>query len=543
MTLPPHFFTRTLPTPVRAPKMILFNDSLAHALGLSALASKPGQPTSPHNTLEPLATHASPSPTTNATHESPADPHATTVNHAEWLEWCSGNRVPEWADPIAQAYAGHQFAHFTMLGDGRAILLGEHVTPALELTTDKLPTSVLPASALPAGARFDVQLKGAGRTPYSRRGDGRAALGPMLREYIISEAMHALGIPTTRSLAVVSTGEKVYREEILDGAVLTRIASSHIRVGTFQFAAAVDRDDGLRKLTEYTIQRHDADLANSENRFEAFLHAVIDRQARLIAQWNQVGFIHGVMNTDNMSIAGETIDYGPCAFMDRYDPETVFSSIDRHGRYAFGNQPQIAQWNLARFAETLLPLLDPATANNTASADPSLLAIEKAKAAIDRFPTLYMDHWLSGMRHKLGLSNAEPGDLDLVHRLLNLMQKNKSDYTATWRALGSAQPSDQALFQDEAFHAWRSDWQNRLSRQPLSPEEARALMNQHNPAVIPRNHLVEAAIQAATAHQDFGPTHSLIAAIQQPFLETEQNLLYRLPPETEDPNYRTFCGT
>ena len=356
-SLPPHFFQRALPTPVRAPGMVFFNSSLAESLGFS------------------------PDPTVPAT----------------LAPYFAGNSIFNGSEPIAQAYAGHQFAHFTMLGDGRAILLGEHLTPQ--------------------GERFDVQLKGSGPTPYSRRGDGRAALGPMLRELIISEAMHALGIPTTRSLAVVSTGEPVFRENTLQGAILTRIARSHIRVGTFQFATATPREDGLKRLADYTIDRHYPECTDPTSRYRDFLNAVIDRQAKLVSQWMMSGFIHGVMNTDNMSICGETIDYGPCAFMDQYHPDTVFSSIDHHGRYAYGNQPVIAQWNLARFSETLLPLLS----------EDRGAALTIAKEAIDRFPALFLGYWLQGMRSKLGLETENPSDLDLSNRLLSLMLKHEAD--------------------------------------------------------------------------------------------------------------------
>jgi uncharacterized protein YdiU (UPF0061 family) len=397
--LPDLFFTEVAPTPVREPRLVILNHALAADLGLDA-----GE-------------------------------LAGTESGAIF----AGNRLPPGAKPIAQAYAGHQYGHFTTLGDGRAILLGEQITPS--------------------GGRFDIQLKGPGPTPYSRRGDGRAALGPMLREYIISEAMHALGIPTTRSLAVAATGETVYRETPLPGAVLTRVAASHLRVGTFQWAAGAGETEHVRALVNYTLQRHYPARADAGQSAQALLDAVIERQARLIAQWMLVGFVHGVMNTDNMALSGETIDYGPCAFMDTYDPATVFSSIDRHGRYAYGNQPSIAQWNLNRFAETLLPLIDPSEEK----------AIAVATASLHRFASLFQEHWLAGMRGKLGLFNAEPDDTALFKSLLEGMHQAKADYTNTFAALCHTESAE--VTTPGMTEEFRQQYAARLKRQPQSPAE------------------------------------------------------------------------
>jgi len=415
----------------------------------------------------------------------------------------SGNRLPAGAAPLAQAYAGHQFGGFTVLGDGRAVLLGEQITPG--------------------GERFDIQLKGSGRTPFSRGGDGRAALGPMLREYIISEAMNALGIPTTRSLAVVSTGEEVLRQDgYLPGAILTRVAASHLRVGTFEWAAASGNDEELRALMEYTICRHYPDLTEAKNPPLALLEAVIERQASLVAQWMSVGFIHGVMNTDNVSLAGETIDYGPCAFMDTYDSATVFSSIDRDGRYAYGNQPQITQWNLARFAQTLLPLLH--TQENE--------AIKIATVTIKGFTGIYQHHWLSRMRRKLGLFNEEPGDAELINELLERMHVENLDFTNTFAALDP----------DPSVSQWHEKWQARLSRQPQTAEESLRLRRASNPTFIPRNHLVEAALSAAQ-HGGLGLMHRLMDVLQDPYNHSREAAEYRALDPNGGKDYRTFCGT
>ncbi len=470
--LAPVFFTSQDPAKVREPRMVIFNHALAQTLGLSGAAL-----------------------------------------HGEAGEAIfSGNAMPAGATPIAQAYAGHQFGHFNMLGDGRAILLGEQLAPD--------------------GGRFDIQLKGAGITPFSRRGDGRAALGPMLREYIISEAMHALGIPTTRSLAVVTTGEPVYRETVLQGAVLTRIAASHIRVGTFQYAAMLADKTAVKALADYTLQRHYAGLLAAENPYVALLDAVIDKQASLLAQWMQVGFIHGVMNTDNMSISGETIDYGPCAFMDAYDPGTVFSSIDQQGRYAFGNQPPIAQWNLARLAETLLPLLH----------EKQQTAVEIAQELLSGFAGKFRQYWLSGMRAKLGLVNAEENDTALIEELCMCMVRHRLDYTNTLRDLATDAIRQSAAWQQQDFKAWHNSWQQRLTRQPATPQAATDLMLQHNPFVIPRNHQVEAALEAAIAG-NLSVMHKLLEVLAKPYDESTDNAPYRLPAPPSAQRYQTFCGT
>ncbi|MFZ2282030.1 MAG: YdiU family protein [Prosthecobacter sp.] len=456
------------PTPVREPRMVAFNHALAQSLGLNAPA---------------LAAQAA---------------------------IFAGNELPEGAEPLAQAYAGHQYGHFTGLGDGRAILLGEQITPT--------------------GERYDVQLKGSGPTPFSRRGDGRAALGPMLREYIISEAMHALGIPTTRSLAVVTTGEKVFRQESLPGAVLTRIAASHIRVGTFEWAAAHRDQAALQALADHTLQRHYPELAASASPYLALLEGVMERQARLIAQWQCVGFIHGVMNTDNVALSGETIDYGPCAFMDAFDPATVFSSIDRNGRYAYGNQPQIAQWNLARLAEALLPLLH---------ADEKQ-AVELANAAIESFKTTFEGHWLTGMRSKLGLFTEEAEDKALIEALLMWMKDQKADFTNTFRALNPAEAAPQ---QDLTFASWHAQWQARLKLQPQSADEVKDRMHAHNPAVTPRNHKVEEALKAAVERNDLSVMQRLLDVLAKPYENREIQSEFTTPSGLAPGAYQTFCGT
>ena len=432
----------------------------------------------------------------------------------EGAEFLSGNSIYAASEPIAQAYAGHQFGGFNILGDGRAILLGEHITPE--------------------NKRVDIQLKGSGKTAYSRSGDGRAALGPMLREYIISEAMYALGIPTTRSLAVVKTGEIVYRDDAYPGAVLTRVAYSHIRVGTFQFAAAIQNHQVLTELADYTINRHFPEITTAENKYAQLLEKVIDLQASLISKWMHVGFIHGVMNTDNMSICGETIDYGPCAFMNSYDPATVFSSIDKSGRYAFGNQAPIAHWNLYRFAETLLPLIHSDEGQ----------AIVVAENLLEQFPTKFLEHWLAGMRRKLGLFNTEPDDLKLVEDLLMYMQKNKADYTNTFRSLGKDAIKETEIYHDAGFKNWMQQWEARLSRQIETFEQSIDLMDQTNPAIIPRNHLVEEALKKAIDQDNLQPLEKLLAAISKPYRPTEDYTEFMQAPEVGfDTSYKTFCGT
>jgi uncharacterized protein YdiU (UPF0061 family) len=471
--LPEVFYVRLNPVPVRTPKLVVFNAALAQFLGLNPDA----------------------------------------LEGDEGAAVFSGNTIPKGAEPIAQAYAGHQFGSFTMLGDGRAILLGEQVTPQ--------------------GERFDIQFKGSGQTPFSRRGDGRAALGPMLREYIISEALHALDIPTTRSLAVVTTGEEVFRETALEGAILTRTAASHIRVGTFEYAAARGKRDEIRTLADYTIRRHFPDLATTANPYLALLGAVMERQAALVARWLLVGFIHGVMNTDNMSLCGETIDYGPCAFMDVYDPNTVFSSIDHNGRYAYGRQPQIAQWNLARFAETLLPLIH----------EDQQEAVSMAIEAISGFSDTFRHFWLAGMRAKLGLLNEEADDSTLVEDLLDCMHRHRADFTNTFRDLASGSLPEASVFRTPDLKQWFERWQARLKRQPDSWETSRQLMNAHNPAVIPRNHRVEEALAAAVEQADFTVMEKLVGFLSQPYQDPPEQAGYHLPPPPSAKPYRTFCGT
>ncbi|SEW15247.1 protein adenylyltransferase SelO [[Clostridium] fimetarium] len=471
--LPKSFFTRQSPAPVGTPKLVILNHELAISLGLDeqALQSK-----------DAVAIFA-------------------------------GNQIPEGALPIAQAYAGHQFGHFTMLGDGRAILLGEQITPL--------------------GERFDIQLKGSGRTPYSRGGDGRAAIGPMLREYIISEAMHAMGIATTRSLAVVTTGESIIREKEQPGAILTRVAKSHVRVGTFQYVSQWGTVEDLRILADYTLQRHFPVVNDVENRYLYLLQEVIKRQAILIAKWQLVGFIHGVMNTDNMAISGETIDYGPCAFMDAYDPATVFSSIDTKGRYSYGNQPQMAAWNLARFAETLVPILH-------ANQDK---AVEIAQNAITEFADLYHSNWIAGMRAKLGIFNEEPDDEALIQDLLSIMQEYHADYTNTFRALTVDKLKDSSMFKTAEFEQWYVQWQVRLSRQQETIDAAHELMRSCNPTIIPRNHRVEESLESAENKKDYSLMNRLLDVISKPYAYfPEQNDYYTLPEQSTQP-YRTYCGT
>ena len=471
--LPAPFFSRVAPTPVATPSLLMFNRSLAESLGI--------------------------------------DPDQLT--EAEWADRLSGNTPLPGSDPIAQAYAGHQFGGFTVLGDGRAILLGEHRAAG--------------------GERYDIQLKGSGPTPYARRGDGRAAVGPMLREYIISEAMHHLGIPTTRSLAVVATGETVRREQPLPGAVLTRVAASHLRVGTFEYFAARGDAASLKVLADYTIQRHFPQCAESSEPYRELLRITIERQVSLVVQWLLVGFVHGVMNTDNVAVSGETLDYGPCAFMNRYDPATVFSSIDRDGRYAYGNQPAVTQWNMARFAETLLPLLH----ENEAS------AIEIAKESIGSFGDSFRKIWLAGMRSKLGLFESSPSDQSLFQDLLNWMRESHADYTTTFRELSNLQTLTAPPFSGEQFEAWHKRWVTRLEQEPHPREEAFQMMVLKNPRYIPRNHLVEEALSEAVQEGRLEKTRQLISVLSNPF--TDQPLMerYAAAPTVDDQNYQTFCGT
>jgi uncharacterized protein YdiU (UPF0061 family) len=477
--LPDRFYERLAPTPVASPRVIKLNEKLAHELG-----------------LDPIEL---------------AKPKGVAV--------LAGNRVPDKSEPIAMAYAGHQFGNFVpQLGDGRAILLGEVIDQH--------------------GVRRDIQLKGSGPTPFSRRGDGRAALGPVLREYIVSEAMAALGIPTTRSLAAVLSGENVRRETLLPGAVLTRVASSHIRVGTFQYFAARGDVQAVREIADHVIARHYPQALDSSNRYHALLDLVIARQVHLVANWLLVGFIHGVMNTDNMSIAGETIDYGPCAFMDAYHPGRVYSSIDEFGRYAYGNQPRIAQWNLARFAETLLPLL----------ADDPDLAIKHAQTVIDAFPQAFEQVYTAGLRRKLGLMTPQAGDLALAQDLLNRMAENEADFTLTFRELCNAAASLEAdaavrsLFKDpSAFDAWAVKWRTRLAIEGDAQERSTA-MRAVNPRFIPRNHLVEEAIKAAV-EGDHAPFETLVTVLSAPFEDRPEFARYATPPRPEEVVHQTFCGT
>ncbi|WP_217703961.1 protein adenylyltransferase SelO [Piscinibacter koreensis] len=436
----------------------------------------------------------------------------------------AGNAVPEGAEPVAQAYAGHQFGGFSpQLGDGRAVLLGEVIDRN--------------------GRRRDIAFKGSGRTPFSRGGDGKAAVGPMLREVLIGEAMHALGIPTTRALAVAATGEPVFREEALPGAVLTRVAASHIRVGTFQFFAARGDDERVQQLADYTIARHDPALVDVPDRYLRLLENAAERQAALIAQWMNVGFIHGVMNTDNMTLSGETIDYGPCAFVEAYDPRAVFSSIDQRGRYAFGNQPSIAQWNLARLAETLLPLI---------AEDPERAA-EQATAVLERFPAAYQRHLLEGQRAKLGLTAGgdDDGDAQLADDWLELLRAGHVDFTLAWRRLADAAAGDEAplraLFENAPSpDAWLARWRERCARDAsgLDAAERAARMRRVNPLVIPRNHRVEEALAAASADDDLAPFESLLAALRRPYDAMPEHARDAEPaPAAVTACYRTFCGT
>ncbi len=441
------------------------------------------------------------------------------LSSPEGLDFLSGNMIVEGSEPIAQAYAGHQFGNFVpQLGDGRAMLLGELVDRE--------------------GRRRDIQLKGAGRTLFSRGGDGRAALGPVLREYVVSEAMAALGIPTTRALAALTTGEQVFRDTTLPGAVLVRTAASHIRVGTFQFFAARNDVEALRLLADHVIARHYPAAANAENPILALLKGVMDAQADLVARWMLVGFIHGVMNTDNSSVSGETIDYGPCAFMDHYDPGTVFSFIDQQGRYAYGNQPHIAQWNLARLAEALLPLLS----------DNQDRAIETAQDALAGFGPRFEQSYYGGLRRKFGLATAEDDDVALIARIFDLMQEDEVDFTSFFRSLGRAAEADnqpvRSLFSSLAqFDEWASGWRLRVSREEQTAGERRAAMDQVNPAYIPRNHHIEAMIKAAVEDQDFAPFEQLLDVLARPYEERPGLETYALPPQAHERVAATFCGT
>jgi uncharacterized protein YdiU (UPF0061 family) len=484
--LPRHFYARLDPTPVAAPRLVKLNIELARKLGL--------------------------------------DPDA--LQSPEGVEVLAGNRVAEGSEPVALAYAGHQFGHFVpQLGDGRANLLGE------VMGTD--------------GLRYDIQLKGSGRTPFSRGGDGRAALGPVLREYIVSEAMAALGVPTTRALAAVTTGERVLREAALPGAVLSRVAASHLRVGTFQYFAARRDTEGTRVLADYAIARHYPDAAQARLPYQALLEGVISRQARLIAQWMMLGFVHGVMNTDNTSISGETIDYGPCAFMESYDPATVFSSIDHGGRYAYGNQPHAALWNLARLAEALLPVLADESRSEEA-------AVAFANQALAAFEPQFVAARSAGLRRKLGLATERAGDAELAEDLLVRMAANRADFTLTFRLLCNAAACTEGerdlrtLFADpSAFDSWAVQWRQRLEREPGTDQERSDAMRRSNPLFIPRNHLVEAALDGATRNQDFQPFEELLNVVSRPFEDRPgpEFTRYAQPARPEECVLQTFCGT
>ena len=479
--LPDRFFARLHPTPVATPSLVRLNEKLARHLGLD-----PGKLATP-----------------------------------EGVEILAGNRIPTRGDPLAMAYAGHQFGTFVpQLGDGRAILLGEVIDRD--------------------GVRRDIQLKGSGRTPFSRQGDGRAALGPVLREYIISEAMAALGIPTTRALAVVTTGETVWRETPLPGAVLTRVASSHVRVGTFQFFAARGDVDAVQRLADHVIARHYPEAVDAANPYRSLLDLVISRQAELVAKWLLIGFIHGVMNTDNMSIAGETIDYGPCAFMDAYHAGTVYSSIDSLGRYAYGNQPAIARWNLARFAETLLPLF----------AKDKDAAVKAAQETIEAFAPRFETVYAAGLSRKLGVLQPRPDDLSLAQDLLDCMARNGTDFTLTFRRLCDAAVGChrddvvRSLFANpSAFDDWATRWRHRLAEEGGEANERRAAMRAANPAFIPRNHLVEEAISAAVNDGDFLPFEDLLTVLSMPYEDQPVFSRYADPPRPDQVVHQTFCGT
>ena len=476
------FYAGSSPAPVSNPELIIFNRALGDELGL-------------------------------------ADTHLAAHDSAAIY---AGNVVPEGAEPVAMAYSGHQFGHFNpQLGDGRALLLGQIESPD--------------------GTQRDIHLKGTGQTRYSRNGDGRAALGPVLREYLVSEAMAKLGVPTTRALAAVTTGEEVAREQLLPGGVITRLATSFVRVGTFEFFASRGDLAAVNRLADYVIEHNYPACHDAPNPHLALLEAVIDRQAALIAQWMQLGFIHGVMNTDNMSIAGETIDYGPCAFMDHYSHDQVYSSIDRHGRYAYNNQPSIGLWNLTRLAETLVPLL----------AESTVAAVETAKTALHVYRDLYEDYWLDGMRQKVGLRTPHDEDKALIEELLDSMAANRADFTLTFYYLSQLSMDSthhdnevRALFDaPEQFDVWAMRWRARLQKDNGDDATRQSRMRAVNPAYIPRNHLIEATIRAAEDNGDFSAFHELHAVLQKPFERRPQMDTYMLPPEPHEVVQQTFCGT
>ena len=470
--LPKVMSSQLTPIPVENPKLTIFNHGFSKELGLDF----------------------------------------SSLNNNQIASIFSGNLLPKESKCIAQAYAGHQFGYFTMLGDGRAILIGEHLSKN--------------------NKRFDIQFKGSGKTPYSRNGDGRAALGPMLREYIVSEAMHSLGIPTTRSLAVVKTGENVIRETPLPGAILTRVAASHIRVGTFQYVTATEDEKNLKTLFDYTIDRHYPKIKDSKTPAIDLLKIVMEKQIKLVVDWMRVGFIHGVMNTDNMTISGETIDYGPCAFMDAYDPETVFSSIDHDGRYAYFNQPGITKWNLARFAETLLPLID----KNKDK------AIKIVTEIINNFGEIYKKNWLEMMRKKLGLIEKKNNDEKLINDLLSLLHEQKADYTNTFCSLMNEDVQNDKIFNNKEFIDWHQKWKECLAKNNNSTEESLKLMRSVNPIVIPRNHKVEEVLDAANK-DDLNPFHDFLKVLEKPYENQIKNNNYQSPAPPSEKKYQTFCGT
>ena len=465
------FREKISPSPVKKPEIILLNNDLAKLLSLDF----------------------------------------SKISNSELSNIFSGNLLPAGSNSIAQAYAGHQFGHFTMLGDGRAILLGEHVSQS--------------------NKKYDIQFKGSGKTAFSRNGDGRAALGPMLREYIISEAMNALKIPTTRSLAVVKTGELIQREKALQGAILTRVASSHIRVGTFQYIAARQKDDELKTLLDYTIDRHYPEIKNSNNQALDLLNRLIERQCDLVVNWMRVGFIHGVMNTDNMTISGETIDYGPCAFMDTYDPKTVFSSIDQNGRYAYCNQPGITKWNLARFAECLIPFFE----------KDQKKAIQIATETINDFEKKYEEKWMNMMRNKLGISGLDNKDKPLILDLLTWMHEKKADYTNTFCHLMNLDPKKEKIFEDSKFIVWKKRWKERLLKNDNNQIKSKELMKNNNPLVIPRNHKIEEALEAAELN-DMEPINKILEILKNPYDKQSEIIDYQYPSKSSE-KYQTFCGT
>ena len=465
-------FSKLNPTPVETPELVLFNHSLSKEIDLNF----------------------------------------SQINSKELALIFSGNQLPDGSESIAQAYAGHQFGHFTILGDGRVLTIGEHVDQNKN--------------------RYDIQFKGSGKTPYSRNADGRAALGPMLREYIVSEAMHNLGVPTTRSLAVIKTGENVIRDSILKGAILTRVASSHIRVGTFQYALISKNKNDLKTLFDYTLKRHYPNIKKSESTAVDLLKIVLEKQINLICNWMRIGFIHGVMNTDNMTISGETIDYGPCAFMNKYNPETVFSSIDQHGRYAYFNQPRAAKWNLERFAESLLPLIN----------DDSKVAIEIATEVLKEFPEKYKKKWLEMMKKKLGLVGDDRNDEQLIIEFLSWMHQNKADYTNTFCYLMREYKQKNEIYNEKQFILWEKKWENRIKLNNNSQEKSLKIMRKVNPLVIPRNHLIEEALKQATEMNDLSKVNKLLKVLQNPYNSISTNSVYQTTPPLEE-NYVTYCGT